>query len=59
MTFRSIIEKRLRALAHSELGLPVVSPIFANTSLKIGFKLFFLTDARKQLLWRTENKSFC
>ena len=42
MAFRSIMKKRIRALAHSELGLPVVSSIFVNNSLKISFKLFFL-----------------
>ena len=41
MTFRSIIEKKNKG-SHSELGLPVVSPIFENKSLKISFKLFFL-----------------
>ena len=41
MTFWSIIKKRIRALAHSELGLPVLSSIFVNNSLKISFKLFF------------------
>ena len=43
MTFRSIIEKKNKG-SHSELGLPVVSPIFESNSLKIVSNYFFLTD---------------
>ena len=31
-------------VSHTELGILVVSPTFASNSLKVIFKLFFLTD---------------